>query len=247
MTGFISRNLPGVLTVTHDSGVFYTRWGTVSWSADTPSNSTVTVQVRSANFADDLAHTLPVAVSNGVTFTTVADARYLQVEVTLLEGDNGAVPKLNALTVCNANGFDAPPVAQCGVVTTNLPPGSTVAIVPAERLNGGSTDPENQPLSFRLVPSDQFPLGSNNCTLVVTDVRGQSSSCEALVIVSGSASPNIACPPDLTINTDPGACTATGVLLAWPTIGDDLGIESLTNNAPSTFLPGTNLVTWTVT
>jgi hypothetical protein len=49
------------------------------------------------------------------------------------------------------------------------------------------------------------------------------------------------------VNNDAGVCQAT-VTLAAPTTGDNCGIQSVTNNHPSTTYPvGTTTVTWTVT
>ena len=41
-------------------------------------------------------------------------------------------------------------------------------------------------------------------------------------------------------------CSATGVVLGSPTVNDNCGVATVTNNAPASFPIGTNYVTWTV-
>ena len=61
------------------------------------------------------------------------------------------------------------------------------------------------------------------------------------VTVQDIESPVITCPADILI------CSTEQVVLGDATAIDNCGIASITNNAPSTFTPGTTLVVWTAT
>jgi hypothetical protein len=51
----------------------------------------------------------------------------------------------------------------------------------------------------------------------------------------------------VTVSTDAGHDYATAVSLGSPVTSDNCSVAGLTNNAPSQFPAGTNVVTWTVT
>jgi len=59
--------------------------------------------------------------------------------------------------------------------------------------------------------------------------------------------PSISCPNDITVNSDPGQTYATNVNLGQPTVNDNCGVASVTNDAPTQFPAGTTTVTWTAT
>ncbi len=54
----------------------------------------------------------------------------------------------------------------------------------------------------------EFPLGTTTVAVVATDLNGNSSQCSFTVTVVDDDAPQIACPTDLTVNTDPGLATA---------------------------------------
>jgi len=93
----------------------------------------------------------------------------------------------------------------------------------------------------------QFPVGTNLVTWTATDGSGNSSTCQQRVIVRDSQSPSITCPAEVTVNANPGACFASGVVLGSPVASDNCGAVTVTSNAPAQFPVGTNLVTWTAT
>lgn len=92
-----------------------------------------------------------------------------------------------------------------------------------------------------------FPVGSTTVTWTVTDVNGATADCEQTVTVTDDEDPTIVCPADVTVSADPGACTASGVSLGAPAMGDNCGVDSVTNDSPAAFPVGTTTVTWTVT
>ena len=66
------------------------------------------------------------------------------------------------------------------------------------------------------------------------------------ITVSDTQPPTIASPADRVVSTDAGQCFATSVSLGGPlTTNDNCGILTVTNDAPTAFPPGTNVVTWT--
>src|SRR5437763_268673 len=78
----------------------------------------------------------------------------------------------------------------------------------------------------------QFPIGTNTVTWTVTDASGNTATCAQKVIVRGNQNPTIACPDDVTTNTDPNECFATGVNLGSPTRSEErrVGTESSTRS-----------------
>ena len=92
-----------------------------------------------------------------------------------------------------------------------------------------------------------FPLGSTTVTWTVTDNSGNTATCAQTVTVTDAELPTIICPADVTVNTDAGICSASGIVLGNEVTGDNCGVASTTNDAPSTFNLGATTVTWTVT
>ncbi len=90
-------------------------------------------------------------------------------------------------------------------------------------------------------------LGANQVILTASDSSGNTASCTNAVIVIDATAPLLVCPVDLLISADPGQCSATNVSLGTPNASDECGGVSVTNDAPSIFPVGTNIVTWTAT
>jgi hypothetical protein len=59
--------------------------------------------------------------------------------------------------------------------------------------------------------------------------------------------PTIICPPDVTVQADPGQSYATNVPLGGPQVADNCGMVSVANDAPAQFPIGVIGVTWTAT
>jgi len=91
-------------------------------------------------------------------------------------------------------------------------------------------------------------VGLTTVTYTATLVGGIIRTCSFTVLVIETKPPEIRCPLDKIVNTDPGKCYKTGpVSLGTPTTSDNCGIVSVTNNAPAVYVKGQNFVTWTVT
>jgi hypothetical protein len=92
-----------------------------------------------------------------------------------------------------------------------------------------------------------FAVGTNTVVWMVTDVHGHTAACTQQVVVVDNQPPTITCPSDVTVTNPVGESCASDVALGTPVTGDNCGVASFTNNAPSSFPPGTNEVVWTVT
>ena len=72
-----------------------------------------------------------------------------------------------------------------------------------------------------------FPVGVTTNTFRVTDAAGNTSTCSFTVTVLDNQVPVIACPSNITQNTDVGACVAT-VVTPNPTFSDNCAVTTLT-------------------
>ena len=103
--------------------------------------------------------------------------------------------------------------------------------------------------------SGVYPVGTTTVTYTVTDDSGNTATCSFNVTVVDDENPSIICPPDLTVGTTDGNCSAS---ISLATIGE----PTVTDNCPgSTFsgvrddglalaalyLKGTTTITWTGT
>ncbi|WP_432412097.1 HYR domain-containing protein [Rasiella sp. SM2506] len=122
-------------------------------------------------------------------------------------------PNNVTLTVTDVNGNSStctavvtvedslPPVAVCQDITLQLDAAGNASIVAAD-VDGGSTDTcEIASLSVDIDTFDCSNVGSNNVTLTITDVNGNSSSCTALVTVEDTITPTALC-QNITVQLD---------------------------------------------
>ncbi|MFZ4634311.1 MAG: HYR domain-containing protein [Saprospiraceae bacterium] len=92
-----------------------------------------------------------------------------------------------------------------------------------------------------------FQLGTTTVVYTVTDLSGNTATCAQTVLVKDNEPPTISCPAAITVNTDPGVCTATAPNLGTPTTTDNCGVSGVSNNAPGVFPVGPRVVVYTVT
>ncbi|MCK4342298.1 MAG: HYR domain-containing protein [Phycisphaerae bacterium] len=176
----------------------------------------------------------PVGVTT-VTYT-VSDA-----------AGNPAIPCVFTVTVIDA---EAPVISGCpSDITVNNDPGLCSAVVTwTPPTAWDNCDGALTPTGTHN-PGDVFPVGVTTVTYTVSDSAGNPAiPCVFTVTVIDNELPTITCPPDVTVNADPGVCYATGVDLGTPTVGDNCGIEPgyPINDAPAQFPVGDTIVTWTV-
>ncbi|MER2996592.1 beta strand repeat-containing protein, partial [Pontibacter populi] len=95
--------------------------------------------------------------------------------------------------------------------------------------------------------SGAYPVGTTDVIWTATDANGNATTYTQKVTVVDNVKPTITAPATVTINTDPGKNTASGVVLGTPVTADNCEVGTTTSNAPATFPLGNTTVTWTVT
>ena len=90
-----------------------------------------------------------------------------------------------------------------------------------------------------------FPLGETIVTWSVTDETGNTVVVTQKITVVDTTAPTIVAPDD--IETEATSPTENSVILDQATAADFVGIQSITNDAPTVFPVGQTIVTWTAT
>lgn len=141
----------------------------------------------------------------------------------------------------------APAITQCAAeITVSTDAGTNIATnvilgaVPfASDVCGLAGTSNNAP--------ETFGFGTNVVTWSVTDTHGNTATCPQKVIVLDTESPLLACPVDIVTNLAAGECSLTNLHLGTPVAADNVGLASVTNDAPAVFAVGTNQVVWLAT
>jgi HYR domain-containing protein/Big-like domain-containing protein len=145
---------------------------------------------------------------------------------------------------CPANIIQA---ADPGLCSAAINPGTATAT------DDCSTPTVSGSRSDGLSLTTPYPVGTTTITWTALDGSGRMATCQQTVTVVDSQAPSITCPPDVTVSTDKGQCTASNVALGTPTASDNCGAPTV-SGARSDGLPltgpfpkGTTTVTWTAT
>lgn len=94
----------------------------------------------------------------------------------------------------------------------------------------------------------KMSVGITTVSYTATFEDGTVKTCSFNITVKETIPPEISCPPDIHVNTDPGKCfRADPVNLGNPKTSDNCGVASVTNNAPTIYIKGVNFVSWTIT
>ena len=78
--------------------------------------------------------------------------------------------------------------------------------------------------SDALLLTDPYPVGATTIHWVVTDIHGNTNSCNQTVTVTDNEIPAITCPANITHTADAGLCSYT-VVVGVPTTGDNCGVS----------------------
>jgi hypothetical protein len=101
-------------------------------------------------------------------------------------------------------------------------------------------------------PGSVFPVGITTVIYTATDPSGNSKTCSFTVTVVDTTPPTITPPANISVNKDPGQCTAK-ITVPAATTGDNCGVASVVNtfngtdSASGTYPLGVTTVKWTVT
>jgi hypothetical protein len=139
----------------------------------------------------------------------------------------------------------APSITCPGTATVNTDAGQCTAS--GVSLGSPTTNDNCSAVTVTNDAPENFSLGTNTVTWTAIDADGNSNTCAQLVIVVDDEPPTITCPTNVTVSTDAGECSASGVNLGSPiSTNDNCGVGSVDNDAPGTFPLGDTVVTWTV-
>jgi hypothetical protein len=143
-------------------------------------------------------------------------------------------------------GADSPPTIKCpDDIIQNTDPGQCSAVV---NFSVTATDDCGSPTIVSVPPSGStFPKGTTTVNATATDNSGHSVSCSFTVTVIDNEAPHINCPGNITLNTDPGLCSA--VVSYTVTATDNCGAVTIVTTPPSgsTFPKGVTTVNSTAT
>ncbi len=153
---------------------------------------------------------------------------------------------------------NSPPDAVCQDVTVDADENCD-GNVTADMVDGGSTDPDGDPLTLTLNPPGPYALGTTAVTLTVEDNHGASDSCTATVTVLDTTPPMVTCPGNIMVEcTEAGGVPASDsqltAFLAGFTAEDNCDADlDIMNDAPLFFGGpceaggGVTVVTWSAT
>lgn len=154
------------------------------------------------NFANTTTTTLTTGLSSGSSFLVGLTT------VTYTVTDHLDSTASCSFTV-TVNDTEDPSISCPGNVTQNNDLGICGAVVNyttpvgTDNCSGSIT---NQ--TAGLASGATFPVGTTTNTFVVTDASGNKDSCSFAVTITDNEDPQISCPANMTVDTDPGVCNA---------------------------------------
>ena len=187
------------------------------------------------------------STSIDVTDFTCADVGSNTVTLTVTDVNGNSSTCTTIVTVED----NVPPVANCAAPFTIQLDANGMASITVADIENGSTDACGiASTTIDITDFDCSDVGPNTVTLTVTDVNGNTSTCTTIVTVEDSIPPAIACPADITVNTDLGNCSAI-VNFPMPIASDNCGVATVTQTmgdpSGSMFPVGATTIEFTAT
>ncbi|MBI1804857.1 MAG: HYR domain-containing protein [Ignavibacteriae bacterium] len=136
------------------------------------------------------------------------------------------------------------PVMHCPTIVVGNDPGKCGAQV---GVDAHPTD--NCGIATSLSVSGFFTIGMTNVNLAAKDVNGNTAFCTATVTVQDTEHPKITCQANVTVNADPGQCSAYILLTAATATDNCPGVVVSRSGVPAgnIFPVGTTSVIWLAT
>src|SRR6266516_2873743 len=224
-----------------------TNWTTISWTASTPANTTISFQVAASNNAAGPFNFVG-PFSNGASLTQFNGNRYLKYKAFLNTTNTTVTPTLNDVMVCFTNtAANQAPVAKCKNVTVS----ADASCMANASIDDGSFDPDaSDTITTTQSPAGPYSLGNTTVTLTVTDNHGASSSCTGVVTVVDTTPPTISCPAGTTASADANCQAVVPNVLAGVIASDNCtasGSLTKTQSPAAGTLVGLGVTTITVT
>ena len=130
---------------------------------------------------------------------------------------------------------NSPPNAVCQNITVSAD-GNCQGNASASDFDGGSTDPDGDPITFSVSPSGPYSLGTTTVTLTVCDSSNACSTCTAVITVVDNTNPTISCPADVSgLN-----CLSDVPAVGTPTASDNCSVSVTFNGETSNGGSGCN-------
>ncbi len=201
------------LTVTDASGNFSTCTATVTVQ-DNLDPITICQNITVALDASGTAIVFPGDIDNGSSDNcgisgmssspavfTCSDIGPNTVTLTVTDVNGNSSTCTSIVTITDPlSACNQPPVAVCQPVTVNAD-GNCQGNAVASDFDGGSSDPDGDPLTFTVSPIGPYPVGVTNVTLTVSDGT-LSDTCNTTITVVDSTPPIANCAAPFTIQLD---------------------------------------------
>ena len=201
--------------------------------------SSVVVNAYNVSVADacDANPTVTYSIAPGSSFNVGTT----QVTVTATDNMNNVGTKTFNVTVADQTGPTFTVTSDTIYLDSLGAASATVAaIISNEADNCGVATSALSKTSFNCAN-----LGNNTVVATVTDINGNATTQNVVVVVKDTISPSITAPKDTSLSTDPASCLATGGAIGAPVIYDNC-TYTVTNDAPQTYPVGQTSVTWVI-
>lgn len=197
---FSTTPLTGVSQVGTTNSIRLT-WGETDVNLSSPDVSLNRYQIsygeigQTPTIIDDISSTLREYTVTGLSFGKTYEVKIIEVIRVNIPPNPFTPPYIDnfnpssplSVTVVVGN---LPPVARCQNITKSAGSDCSITITASE-INNGSSDPENGMLTYSLNTSGPFGIGTHTVTLMVTDIGGLSSTCNATITITDGTPPEI--------------------------------------------------------